>query len=249
MAAETAQLSGSVQPICIAHRGASGQAPENTLKAFRLALDIGATWLELDVHLVGGRLVVIHDESLDRTTSGRGLLSDHSLAEVRAVDAGDGERVPFLEEVLDLACGHARVNIELKGAGTTEPTVELLQKAILNGRCRADQFVLSCFDWDQLAIVRGLDPVLPVAPLVGKGAGGEVLEVAERLGAEAIHISRWSARQRLVNSAHQRGLAVRVFTLNSEWEFDLMQRLGVDGFFTDHPARALAWGALAPVLV
>jgi glycerophosphoryl diester phosphodiesterase len=233
-------------PVCIAHRGAAGDAPENTLRAFERALEQGAAFLELDVHLVHDRLLVIHDDTVDRTTDGTGPLAAHSLAELRALDAGEGERIPFLEEVLELAAGRARLNIELKGPGTAGPTVHLLQDAVAAGTWQPGQILLSAFDWQQLVRVRELEPALPVAPLAGKGAGGEVLEAADRLGAEAIHISRWSARQRLVTAAHQRGLAARVFPVNRAWEYDLMVRLGVDGIFTDFPGRALAWGALAP---
>jgi glycerophosphoryl diester phosphodiesterase len=235
-------------PVCIAHRGASGSEPENTLRAFARALEMGATWLELDVRLVHDRLLVIHDDTLDRTTSGSGPLARRSLAELRALDAGLGERVPFLEEVLELARGRARLNVELKGPGAAGPTVRLLQREVAAGRWWHGQLLVSSFEWDALAEVRRLDPALPVAPLVGKGAGGEVLETAARLEAVAIHVSRWSARSRLVNAAHGRDLAVRVFTVNRAWEYDLMARLGVDGIFTDFPERALAWGALAPAL-
>ncbi len=236
-------------PVCIAHRGASGHEPENTLRAFARALDLGATWLELDVHLVHDRLLVIHDDTLDRTTDGRGPLAVHSLAELRAVDAGSGERIPFLEEVLELAAGRARLNVELKGPGTAAPTVKLLQAEVAAGRWQPGQLLLSSFDWDALKETRQLEPALPVAPLMGKGAGGEILEVAERMEAEAIHISRWSARSRLVAAAHARGLAVRVFPVNRPWEYDLMVRLEIDGIFTDFPEQALSWGALAPELV
>ncbi len=249
MAADTRPVTGTDRPVCIAHRGASGQEPENTLRAFARALELGATWLEFDVHLVHDRLMVIHDDTVDRTTNGTGPLSVHTLGELRALNAGEGERIPFLEEVLELAAGRARLNIELKGGGTAAPTVAALQEAVTTGSWRPEQFVLSSFDWPQLQEVRGLEASLPVAPLEGKGAGGELLEVAGRLGAEAIHISRWSARARLIESAHQRGLEVRVFTVNQDWEYDLLRRLGVDGFFTDFPLRALAWGAAAPVLV
>jgi glycerophosphoryl diester phosphodiesterase len=246
MSIDAPLANGAARPVCIAHRGASLQAPENTLLAFTRALDLGVTWLELDVHHVHGRLLVIHDDTLDRTTSGSGPLEGLTLDELRALDAGEGEPIPFLDEVLELARGRARLNVELKGPGTAAPTVRCLQEAVASGQWRLDQFVVSSFDWDQLADARRLEPALPIAPLVGKGAGGEVLETADRLGAEAIHISRWSARARLVASAHQRGLAVRVFTVNREWEYDLMLRLGVDGFFTDDPRRALTWGARAP---
>jgi glycerophosphoryl diester phosphodiesterase len=237
------------RPICIAHRGASGSEPENTLRAFQRALELGATWLELDVHHVHDQLLVIHDTTLDRTTDGSGALADHPLDDLRALDAGAGERIPLLEEVLDLVRGRARLNIELKHAGTAAPVVEVLRREVAAGTLQPRQFVLSSFVWDELKQARRLEPEWPVAPLADKGAGGELLEVAERLQAEAIHISRWSARARFVQAAHQRGLAVRVYTVNRDWEFDLMQRVGVDAFFTDHPRRALAWGAAAPELV
>jgi len=249
MAADTSPVTGTERPVCIAHRGASGQEPENTLRAFARALELGATWIECDVHHLHDRLVVIHDDTVDRTTDGEGSLSAHSLGELRALDAGNGERIPYLDEVLELAAGRARLNVELKGDGTVEPTVKLLQDAVASGKWRPEQFVLSSFEWPKLQEARRLEPSLPVAPLMGKGAGGELLETADRMGAEAIHISRWSARARLIDAAHLRGLDVRVFTVNSAWEYDLLQRLGVDGFFTDFPLRALAWGASAPVLV
>lgn len=247
MTATQQPRTAATRPACIAHRGASAQEPENTLRAFARALDLGVTWLELDVHLVEDRLVVIHDDTVDRTTDGSGSLASFSLEQLRALDAGAGESIPFLEEVLDLARGRARLNVELKGAGTAAPTVAVLRRAVASGAWRPDQFVVSSFDWGQLQEVRDLEPSLPLAPLEGKGAGGELLEVASRLGAEAIHISRWSARARFVEAAHQRGLAVRVYTLNQAWEYDLMLRLGADAFFTDDPSRALAWGAEAPV--
>ncbi len=246
MAADVQIPVKSAPPVCIAHRGASGEEPENTLRAFSRALAQGATFLELDVHLVHDRLLVIHDDTLERTTSGTGPLAARSLAELRALDAGHGERIPFLEEVLELAHGRARLNIELKGPRTAGPVVRSLQAAVQEGGWRPDQFLLSAFDWQQLAAARELEPALPVALLAGKGAGGEVLEAAERLGAEAIHVSRWSARRRLVAAAHERGLATRVYPINRAWEYDLMLRLGVAGIFTDFPGRALTWGALAP---
>ena len=200
------------------------------------------------MHLVHDRLLVIHDDTLDRTTNGQGPLAASTLAEIRALDAGSGERIPFLEEVLALARGRARLNVELKGPGTVIPTVKLLQEEIAAGRWQPGQLLLSSFDWDALALARRLEASLPVAPLVGQGAGGEILESADRLEAEAIHVSRWSARSRLVDAAHGRGLAVRVFPVNRAWEYELMVRLGVDGIFTDHPEQALQWGALAPAL-
>jgi glycerophosphoryl diester phosphodiesterase len=228
-------------PLCIAHRGASGLEPENTLRAFARALDDGAAWLELDVQRLGDRLVVLHDDTVDRTTSGSGRLQDHSLAQLRALDAGCGERIPLLEEVLDLAAGRARIHVELKGEGTTVPAVTLLAGAVASGRWEADGFVLSSFAWDRLVEARALAPELAIAPLVSGQASLEVLEAAVRLGASAVHVGKWAARAGMVRDAHARGLAVRVFTVNERWEYELMRRIGVDAVFTDHPARVLAW--------
>jgi glycerophosphoryl diester phosphodiesterase len=234
------------QPICIAHRGASGEEPENTLRAFDRALKQGATWLELDVHEAHGRVLVIHDDTVDRTTGGSGALTALALTKLRGLDAGQGEKIPFLEEVLSLVAGRARLNIELKSGDVLVPTLALLQQAVAGGPWFPDHFLLSSFDWELLGQARDREPAIPLAPLVGKGAGSEVLEAAERLSAEAVHVSRWSARARFVGAAHARGLAVRVYPVNRRWEFDLMVRLGVDGIFTDYPERALGWGALAP---
>lgn len=235
-------------PVCIAHRGASGTEPENTLRAFDRALKQGATWLELDLHHVHGRLLVIHDECVDRTTSGEGRLAALSLEDLRSLDAGRGEKIPFLEEVIELIGGRARLNLELKSTDALAPTLELIQAAVASGVWKPERFLLSAVDWDILARARELEPAIPLAPLAGKGAGAEVLEAGERLGAEAVHVSRWSARSRFVGSAHARGLSVRVYPINRQWEFELMVRLNVDGIFTDFPARALTWGARAPAV-
>ena len=114
--------------ICIGHRGAMGYAPENTLKSFALALELGASWVEADVHYVDDHLIVMHDERLERTTNGKGLLSEKSFNYLRKLDAGDGEKIPTLEELLDLIVGKAGINIELKGPGTAGPVIELIRE-------------------------------------------------------------------------------------------------------------------------
>lgn len=246
MRRESGVATGVAPPICIAHRGASGLEPENTLRAFARALAQGATWIELDVHLVHGRLLVIHDDTLERTTNGSGRLADHTVDELRALDAGRRERIPFLEEVLDLATGCTRLNIEIKDPQALEATIAAIENGLSTGTWRPDQFLLSAFDWGAMARARDLAPAMPLAPLAGREAGAAQIEAAAQLGAEAIHISRWSARTRFVDAAHARGLEVRVFPVNRRWEYDLMLRIGVDGIFTDFPDRALHWGARAP---
>jgi glycerophosphoryl diester phosphodiesterase len=228
-------------PVCIAHRGASGLEPENTLRAFARAIEQGATWLELDVQRLGDHLVVLHDDTVDRTTDGTGHLQDFTFAQLRALDAGGGERIPLLQEVLDLVAGRARIQVELKGEGTAAPTIEHLGRALASGNWPADSFVLSSFAWDRLLAARALAPDLPVAPLISGSVTPEALASAVRLGADAIHVGKWAAQAGAVRDAHSRGLMLRVFTVNERWEFELMRRIGVDAVFTDHPARVLAW--------
>ena len=143
--------------LCIAHRGASGLAPENTLPAFQLALELGADAIELDVHLADDELVVIHDDDLSRTTNGKGRVSTSSLVDLRQLDAGDGLRIPLLSEVLDLVGDQMGINIELKGRGTAGPVVDLL-------RARGqgpNHILLSAFDHDELVAARSAAPEYP----------------------------------------------------------------------------------------
>ena len=128
-----------------AHRGASAQAPENTLAAFELALTQGAWWLELDVQCLEDELVVLHDDTLDRTTDGEGPLAALTLAQLRALDAGQGERVPLLRELLERLAGRAALNVELKGPGTGAPAARLLAQQVAQGRWAADAILLSAF--------------------------------------------------------------------------------------------------------
>ena len=127
--------------IVFGHRGVRGHAPENTLKSMQLAIDLGLAWVELDVHAVEHRLVVIHDERLERTTNGSGKLRRRSLSYIRSLDAGDGERIPFLEEVLDLIDRRLKINIELKSRGSAELTARALRRYVAKYGWQWDDFM------------------------------------------------------------------------------------------------------------
>ncbi len=100
--------------FCFGHRGARGHEPENTLRSVRQALELGANGIEVDVHPADGRLVVIHDDTLNRTTNGAGLVAEKTFSYLRSLDAGQGERIPTLEEVFDVVNRRAVINVELK---------------------------------------------------------------------------------------------------------------------------------------
>lgn len=148
----------------IGHRGASAHEPENTMLAFRRALELGADGLELDVHLSSdGTLVVIHDGTLDKTTSGSGLVSETSLAAIRALDAGKGEQVPLLEEVIDEFAGQCLLLIEIKGGGSEIPTADMIRaKGVVAS------VIVSSFDPAKLAAMKEYAPEIETAVLTGR---------------------------------------------------------------------------------
>ncbi len=222
--------------MIIAHRGASGRWPENTLLAFRQALDAGARWLELDVHLsADGQLVVIHDFTLQRTTDGRGRVENHSLAELRKLDAGMGEKIPLLEEVLELAKDRASVNIELKGAGTGQAVASVLQQRFSLGQ-QAEEFLASSLNKKELMVLSPLQPEVPLA-LVSERVDRSFWQAAEELNVWSLNLDKSCIDQALVAEVKAQKRKLLVFTVNDNEQLNQLKAWGVDGVFTDFPER------------
>ncbi|MDY6823483.1 MAG: glycerophosphodiester phosphodiesterase family protein [Thermodesulfobacteriota bacterium] len=220
--------------ICFAHRGASGHAPENTMAAFQKAIDLGADWIELDVYAVENELVVIHDDRLDRTTCGKGRVTECSLDYIRNRDAGNGEKIPLLAEVLDLAGGRIKINIELKGPNTAIPAIRLIDGYIADtGRSYAE-FLVSSFDLKQLQTARQHCQALPLAPNI-KRRPISWKKIAGIIKPAAIHIDMGLASRQLINNIHARGWPVHVFTANTRPEIERLAAMGADGVFTNYP--------------
>jgi glycerophosphoryl diester phosphodiesterase len=215
--------------LCIGHRGASGHAPENTLKAFELAIDMGCPWIELDVYFVDGELVVIHDDDVRRTTNGRGLVMELGFSRLRELDAGGGQQIPTLKEVLDLCDKRVSVNVELKGPDTAEPVSELLRAALTDG-WQTDQFMISSFYHDELAKA---DPQFPRGALFHKAAN--YLEKATELSATSINLAQRLAIRETIEFLHKRDFRVLVYTVNTRKEMQAMKNIGADGVFTNYP--------------
>lgn len=219
----------------IAHRGASGSYPENTLLAFREALAAGARWLELDVHLSADRqLLVIHDAHLQRTTSGHGRVGQYPFTELRQLDAGLGEPIPLLEEVLDLASGRAGVNIELKGRETGKAVAALLRKRTSGGK--ADQVLVSSFNMDELRQLSAQLPRIAVGLLAEK-VDQQLWRFVEELQPWSLHLRSDCVDRQLVGEAHRRGLKLLAYTVNDPRQLQQLKDVGVDGVFTDFPER------------
>jgi glycerophosphoryl diester phosphodiesterase len=231
----------------VAHRGASGHAPENTMAAFRRAVEMGAGFIETDLHLTrDARVVAIHDATLDRTTDGQGLVDLMPLAEVRELDAGAwfhspsaesfaGERVPTLDEVLRFARERDIIfYLELKSDSTWG--VEHAVVAALRDTGEAARVVILSFDPATLLSVNRLDQTMMTGYLC-EIPSNDLVERSVRAGARQIAPRGDLVTPALVKRAHEAGLQVVAWTIN---EPDQMRRLieaGVDGIMSDYPDR------------
>lgn len=221
--------------LVIGHRGAAGLVPENTLEGFRKAAALGVDAVELDVHALDGALVVIHDDTLDRTTSGRGPLKAHSLADVRRLDAGGGQRVPLLEEVFAALPVKVGVNVELKASGTAQLAVPLAESEMALGR----DVLISSFDLEELsqAAARG-GTAVKIAPLFGRWPK-DGWDLARSLRAWSVNLSLRAASERLLGEAGERGLRTLIYTVNDRPTADRLAAWGATGVFTDFPDRLI----------
>jgi len=227
--------------LVIAHRGASGHRPENTLPAYELAVEQGADMIEIDLHRTrDGAIVVTHDEEL-AGIGGRGEIAQATLAEVRALDAGAGEPVPTLDEVLDGFATRIPFNLELKrGKQADYPGLEQASLEAVNQRGLLPRMLFSSFYDPVLARLRALSPEARVALLISRKFPQRAVERAKALGAEALNPEDSLVTAGLVREAHAAGLAVYVFTVDEEAELRRFLELGVDGIFTNHPDRLRA---------
>jgi glycerophosphoryl diester phosphodiesterase len=221
--------------LIIGHRGAMGYEPENTLRSFQRAIDLRVDMIEFDVHLCKtGELVVIHDEKVNRTTNGRGLVADKTLSELKKLDAGNGEKIPTLEEVLNLIDRKVKVNIELKGPHTATPTLKIIQK-YLNQGWIYDDFLVSSFDSPELEIMRKRDKKINLAVAIDKDPLNYI-QFSKDINAYSIHPIVKRTDQKFVELAHQNNLKVFVWTIKPK-EIKKMINLKVNGIFTNYPDK------------
>ena len=236
---------GSVTQVW-AHRGASDHAPENTLPAFELALEQGADGVEFDVQLSkDGAVVLVHDDTLDRTTDGHGRVVDHTLAELQQLDARNGmnhyapTRIPTLDEVLTLlAPERARVNIELKNDEEPYPGLEDEVLAAVQRHKLGNRVVVSSFSENSLRRLHALNPAIELATLYTRPQVRPWRE-ALAIGARAIHPPSACVFGRpWVYRAHLLGLAIRPWVPNREMTLAWLMRSRVDAVITDLPSLA-----------
>lgn len=224
----------------IAHRGASGTFPENTVSAFRAAVEAGADMCELDVQLSrDGAVVVIHDDTVERTTDGIGEVAELTLEELKRLDAGakfkggpfKGAQIPTLDEVFSATSGKCGLNIELKAGGLEHQVAQIMQ-----ARNALSDSIVSSFDWEYLKKIQQLNFNIRVG-LLAEEKPVELMMNAVAMRAYSIN-PRWDmVTPDLCKAAHERGLKLYTWTVDADARMRALIESGVDGIMTNYPER------------
>ena len=221
----------------IAHRGAKAYEPENTLQAFQKALDLNSDGIELDVHLSSDEhIIVIHDETIDRTTNGKGLVNTFSLAELKSFLIDEKYQIPTLNEVFDLVDKKCLINIELKGLGTASKVVTLIEEYIAKKNWSYNHFIISSFDWNLLQETSNLNSKISIGILTEENLD-TALAFAETIKARAIHPDFQLLNKENVQEIQEKGFLVFPWTVNTEEDILKIKNYKVNGIISDNPDK------------
>ncbi|WP_328429457.1 glycerophosphodiester phosphodiesterase [Streptomyces sp. NBC_00443] len=214
--------------LTIGHRGVMGVEPENTLRSFVAAQQAGLDVIELDLHLSkDGALVVMHDTDVDRTTDGTGAIADKTLAELRALDAGRGERVPVFEEVLDAV--KSPLQAEIKDVAAARALAEVMTRRDLVSRVE-----VSSFHDDAVAEIARLVPGVRTA-LIASRFGTDIVDRAVEAGAATVCLNIRRLNLEVVEHARKADLRIIGWVVNTQDHLRLVRALELDGATTDYP--------------
>jgi glycerophosphoryl diester phosphodiesterase len=216
----------------IGHRGAAGHAPENTLGAIHKGVALGVDFIEIDVRRTAdGALVILHDETVNRTTDGKGRIDRLSLQEIKALNAGNSETIPTLEDALKAVAGQAGLLLELKVNGMAQQAVETVRRIGFT-----DPVIYASFLHDELTQVRTFDPNAPLMALFGRLPRNPVVRAVTH-GASHVGLRYDTATHRLVEACHRAGLLVCIYTADTPRDIQHGLSLGVDGVISNYPER------------
>jgi glycerophosphoryl diester phosphodiesterase len=221
----------------IGHRGASGYEPENTLISFEKAIDLNADGIELDVHLsLDGELIVIHDETINRTTIGKGAVKELTLQELKKFHTSKNQEIPTLIEVFDLVHRRCFINIELKGIGTAKPVNDLINYYISDKKWESTDFLVSSFDWNMLEEFHTLNPKIRIGILTEESIK-EALAFAKKVKAFSIHPDYVLLSKENVALMQENGFEVFPWTVNSEDAIQKVKSFNVKGIISNFPDK------------
>ncbi|WP_163538831.1 glycerophosphodiester phosphodiesterase family protein [Gracilibacillus sp. YIM 98692] len=247
-AAEQVSKKDQQQIMNVAHRGASGHAPENTMAAFHKGVKMKADYIEIDVQMTkDGELIAIHDTTVDRTTDGSGLVSSFTLEEIRQLDAGSwfseefaGETIPTFEEILDEFRGKVGILIELKGPALYPGIEEKVADALIERNMHHSQnnkIIIQSFNHESVQLSKELLPNIPHGVLAGMTWAGVTDEQLAEFATYADHFNpnQNIVTTELVDRVHVVGMEISPYTSRSQEQANRLFELGVDGIITDYP--------------
>ena len=221
----------------IGHRGAKGHEPENTLISFQKAIDLTVDGIELDVHFSkDGEIIVIHDETIDRTTNGKGFVNKLSLTELKESRIENEHEIPTLAEVFDLINQQCLVNVEIKGKGMTKPVVELIESYVENKNWKYDRFLVSSFDWIALLDIHLLNPEIPLGVLTEYDLD-LAFAFAKFIDAKSVHAYYHLLSEKMTLQMQEEGFQVFAWTVNEPEDIQKIKSFKVNGIISDFPDK------------
>ena len=231
-------ISGQETILNIGHRGAMGHEPENTLASIKKAIDLGADGFEIDVFkCLSGEIVLFHHKYLDKLTDGEGLIEKKSLVDLKKLSVlGTENKIPTLEEVLNIINKQVFLNIELKGKNTAKASLELVEKYINQKKISSQNILFSSFDWNELEKLRELNSDVKIA-LITENDPLLAIETAKKLKAFAINPNYKDLNKKNIKIIHNNDFKIYTWTVNNKRDISKMKSLKVDGIITDFPDR------------
>lgn len=223
--------------LVIGHRGAMGYETENTLASIQKALDLGVDMIEIDVFKIeSGEIVVFHDERLERLSNAGGKIEEFNIYDLAKVILEGNHKIPMLQDVLKLIDNKVKLNIELKGANTSEKVNFIIDYYVNKKGWTASNFVISSFNWDELRAMRDLNPNIDIAVLTEENPL-DAISVAKELNAVAVNPWFKTLTKANTKQLQEEGFKVYTYTVNENEDIIKMKEFGVDGIFTNYPDR------------
>lgn len=225
------------KPLVIGHRGAMGHEIENTLASVEKAMQLGVDMIEIDVFKIkSGEIVVFHDDTVDRLANGSGKIEAYNFVALKALVLDGGHKIPSLQDVLELIDNKVALNIELKGANTSDKVDFIMDYYIKNHNWSPENFIISSFNWDELKEMRRVNPEVRIAVLT-EDHPLDALEVAKELQAEAINPHFKDLDRATAREIKEAGFKIYTWTVNKPEDIDLVKGYNVDGIITNYPER------------
>ncbi len=220
----------------LGHRGAPKQAPENTLLSFQRAIDIGVDWIEFDLRRSrDGVLVVIHDDTVDRTTDGKGKVSDMTFGELRMLDAGNGQKIPSLRQVIDLARGRVKMDMEIKERGIEGDIVDAIRSSGIVRQCMVSSFI-----YDSIRKVKELNPDILTAAIMDKlprNTGKCLDALFDDVNTRTLMISKKIAMEPFVGEVRRLGFSLGIWNADTPAEIERYAAMDPLYLCSNYPER------------